>query len=325
MKRMLMAGVAAMAVLATVDAKALTLEEANERLAEAAEQPATMAEIMKSLSAEDQVAYLASVNEAIAKTPVGAEEKAALYVSANRTAMLSAQKGNLRNLLAEMFATASLESLTVINEDFAKDIFSRTADPTKPVSDEQMKSDAMAAMKAVIERADKADHATERKVFAALMFLRVAGKTPADLRETLLAEIKVPEAEKKEIAETWVPNALGEAGKASYEAMLPLSSEAVPEAGAIRILVSPLALTGTTLIGELGSKDGAGYAPLQTALLDPTQWALPEDAMDFGMTRIPRTLNRDNKWYNGDHRGPGHHDEDDEHHDEPVPYNGQQY
>lgn len=318
MNRILTVGVAAMSLLAVSQAQAVSLAEARAEVAQAAEQPAKLAELMKGLSAEEQAAFLMSVNEAIEKMPVSAEKKAALAVDANKEALRATPKANLAAMLAEVFATASLQSLTMINEVFAQELFARDADPTKPVSDEQMKATAEQTMEVIKARMKDANvsNPDERNTFAALMFLRASKGQPADLRDTLLSGLD------KAAAETWVPEALGEQGPKSYLAMLGDSLEDAPDAaGVIRLLAAPHVLAGS-MIYDLGStvNKGQARAPFAAALLDPVQYALPEDAMDFATHRTARTLNRDNKWYNGDNRheitkGEGHH--------EPTPYDFQ--
>lgn len=318
MKRILIAGMTVAVALMALDAQAMSLAEAQEKLSVAAESPKTMAEVMKELSAEDQVQFLKAVNEAIEKMPVSPEKKAALYVDANKMAMSAAQPGNTLNLLAETFATASLEALTVINEVFAKEVFSRNADPTHPVTDERMTSIAQKAMAAIAQRAEKETYSTERKAFAALMLLRAAEQQPADLQEKLVAGM--PEV----VGKTWLPKALGtEEGR--YEPMMGNLLVNPPDAATVyRLLAAPQPMLGS-MIGDLGAVtdgEGTARAPFSSALLDPNQYALPDDAMDFGMSRVPRTMNKDEKWYNGYNRtqanGSG-----DSHHHEPVPYRGQ--
>ena len=87
MKKILMMGIAAIAAMAMTDARALSLTDAGAKVPEAAEKPATMAEVMNQLSEADQLKFLATVNEAIAKMPISEDEKVARYVEANTAAV----------------------------------------------------------------------------------------------------------------------------------------------------------------------------------------------------------------------------------------------
>ena len=136
MKKILMMGIAAIAAMAMTDARALSLTDAGAKVPEAAEKPATMAEVMNQLSEADQLKFLATVNEAIAKMPISEDEKVARYVEANTAAVKAA--ANRTAMLAEIFATASPAALAVINEKFAPAIF----DPSKQLSAEEKKTAA---------------------------------------------------------------------------------------------------------------------------------------------------------------------------------------
>ena len=107
-----------------------------------------MAEVMKQLSEADQLKFLATVNEAIAKMPISEDEKVARYVEANTAAVKAA--ANRTAMLAEIFATASPAALAVINEKFAPAIF----DPSKQLSAEEKKTAAEAIMKVIESTVD---------------------------------------------------------------------------------------------------------------------------------------------------------------------------
>ena len=301
MKKLLMMGMAAMAALVGSEARALTLAEAASQVAAAAETPETMASVMSQLSAEDQIKFLASVNESIESMPVSDEKKAALFIAANEAAMKAAQKGNLPALLAETYATVPLEVLTVLNERFATDLFSRTADATRPITDEAMKEIAVETMKVIQARNEKSDvnYAAQRNTFAVLMFLRAANGSPADLKDVLLAGYPA------DAAAEWVPAALGEGEPKSYEPMLAIGMKPVEASTVINLLSAPHVLSGSMILNLGVSPDGQArtVAPFHSALLDPNQYALPR-GMDYGVDiRIPKTLNKANPWYNDAARG----------------------
>lgn len=301
MKKILMTGIAAVAAFVAVGARGMTLAEAAAKVADAAESPSAMASVMKELSAEDQVKFLASVNGAIEKMPVSEADKAEKFLAANKAAMQNAAKGNLSTLLAETYATVPLSALTVINERFAADLFNRSADG-KRVSDEMMKSNALVAVEAVKDRTAKGDvsNSDKRNAFAALTFIRASEGSPADLRDALLAGL--PAEAKSE----WIPAALGEGEPASYDAIL--GGEGAPNAEAVSSILpqAPASLTGALAADLSGVVDDNGKttSAFTDAVLDPNQYALPSSSSDFGLTmRIPRTQNKDNPWYNGAKRG----------------------
>lgn len=198
----------------------LSLADARSRIDAAVETPVVMGELMTRLSAEDQVKFLAEVNKAVNDLPASIEEKTAKYLNLNHIAVKSAKKGNATALLAEVFATVPPESLTVINERFASDLVSRTANPNVTYSDEQFAEIATDVMSAVVKRASETDNGSTRSAFAALMFIRASNGTPENLTDLLVDLLETDEA--KELAkEEWIPSALGKDGRElGYEPIL---------------------------------------------------------------------------------------------------------
>lgn len=303
MKRMVMTGIAALAFAVT--AGALTLSEAGAKLAEAAENSDTMASVMKELSAGDQVKFLKSVNSAIDAMPVSDAQKTAKFIAANKAALKNAADGNVKALLAEVFATSSVKSLTEINEQFAKELFNRNADAAHPVSDADMKKNAVDCLDAVKARTAASDvsAAAERNALAALMFIRASEGTPADLRKELTDGLGNAEASE------WIAAALGEGEPKTYEPILGESESEGGESGApvlSAVLSQSTVDTTTAFLGDLSTTDnetGMQANSFTDALMDPTQFALPETGLDNGSSRIPRTLDKDKKYYNGYRRG----------------------
>lgn len=315
MKKVLTTGIAAMAIAAA--AGAMTLSEANGKLAEAAEKSDTMSAVTKGLSAGDQVKFLNSVNGAIAAMPVSDAEKTAKYVDASKAALKNAADGNLTALVAETFATASLESLAQMNEQFAKELFNRNADAAHPVSDADMKSKATATLDAVKARNAKSDvsNADERNALAALMFIRASEGKPADLRKELTDSLGNDEAA------GWIAAALGEGEPKTYEPILG-TSESEEESGGRSAAVAPNVMVQTpadgtaALLGGLADtvgSDGKVASSISDVALDmdATQYALPESLTDVGMNRVPRTLNPEKPYYNGIKRGDSVEEEDE--------------
>ena len=296
MKKLMVIGVAALVTMAMAQDKTISYADASVQIAEAAESADTMASVMKQLSAADQVKFLSKVNAAIAKQPGSPTENAAKFLAVNSAALKSAKKDNLIALLAETFATVPPEALTVINERFAADLFNRSADPSKPLSDAQFEKVATDTMKAIQARDASADNAGVRDTFAALMFLRASNGTPADLADKLVANMTDANAIKY-AKDEWIPPALNDK---NYEPMLGASDAgSAPDVGAVlaisglmttQALLADLGNVGTEFMSCVGSGSG-GLGGL----------AMFSD--DSGLTRVPRSLNKENKYYGGYRRG----------------------
>lgn len=201
--------------------KTASLAEARGGIGDAISSPAAMESAMKSLSAADQVAFVREVNQAISRRHASNEEKAAMFLKANSAALKAVKggKGDMKALLAEVYASASVLSLTAINEKFAEDLFNRASDPSKTYTDEQYTDIAVDALKAIVRRCDSADSSSVRDAFGLLMLVRASNGTPDTLTDRLLQEI--PEEDRKAAQDEWIPAALGRDGREkSYEPIL---------------------------------------------------------------------------------------------------------
>ena len=141
MKKLIMVIVMALAGTLVAQDKSMTLADARGKIGDVIADPASMTSIMQQLSAEDQTAFLADVNAAIAKMPGSTDEKTQKFLDVDTAALKGAKEGNLPTLVAEVFATVPPNSLTVINERFAADLFNRAADPSKTYTDERYLED----------------------------------------------------------------------------------------------------------------------------------------------------------------------------------------
>lgn len=297
--------IATVALVFTVNAFAISLAEATAKITGITKDTKQMSAVMKDLSADDQVEFLGRVNKAIASTKHTPDAKTEMFLAVNKAALL-AHKGNLRRLLAEVYATVPPAALTVVNERFAEDLFRRNANPAKPVTDDAMKKNALDTMKVVHSRNAGNDNASVRDTFAILMFLRASNGTPADLRDTLVAGLSDPEA--RELAkDSWIPSAMGEGVEKTYDPMLGVSevdpSEAPSAAADFLNRQGPAVLTGT-LMSDLSptvDKNGAAAVSYFEVYLDPNKYALPEEGVG-GLNRVPRSLDRRDPWYPGHDR-----------------------
>ena len=216
-------GFAAFAALAATSVSAMSLADASAKVGEAAKDPKTMSQVVKQLSKDDQVAFLAKVNAAIDGLNAPLADKTKLYVEAAMAAFESVSPDNRAAMLAEIYATSSLESLTVLNESLG----GKVADGSKP---EEVKKVAVDTMKIIQARNAGDGNEGVRDGFAALMFIRSSNGKPADLRETLISGLP---ANSRELArDEWFPAALGEGREKSYEPMLAVGDGArQPELG----------------------------------------------------------------------------------------------
>lgn len=214
---MLLALAASLVAVAAPAAKTMSLADARAKIGEVIKNPAQMTAIMKQLSAEDQKAFVADVNAAISKMPANNEERTAMLLNVNKAAMRGAAKGNLAAVVAEVFATVPVESLGVLNESFAADLFNRDADPSNPISDEQFEKISTDLMQTVNERTAKTDDGAVRSSFAIAMMVNAANGSMPDLGAKLADTL--PEEVREVAKNEWIPAATKEGDK-NYDSML---------------------------------------------------------------------------------------------------------
>ena len=287
MKRLLF-GVMAFAACA-VFGQGLSLSDARAKVGDAIADPSVMAATTQQLSAEDQVKFLADVNAAIAKMPGSAETKAAAYLDANRAALKSAAKGNLPNLLAEVFATVPPEALTVLNESLAADSFNRSANPSVTYTDEQYVDLAKKTLEVIAKRNAEADDGAVRTGFAILMFTRASNGSPAGLADTLAAVL--PEASQDVAKKEWFPAALAEGEDKSYDPMLETDA-LLPNEQVVNRLAHARSLA--TLLDDLAVGNIKNTENLDTVRGRPygTDRGGIGAGLDNGIYRVPFYYNR---------------------------------
>lgn len=188
--------------------------EWHAKIGECALDPVVLKSTISKLSSADKTMFLAEVNEAISKMPDSAEVKSAQFLAANRAAVAGAGASDRAAVLAEVFATVPPESLAVINEEFAKNEFSRTATMT----DGQFTNIVASAMAKIVQRCASAESGAVRAGFAGLMFVRAAGGV-SDLVQAI-AIAALPAEAQGEARNSWYPAALGKDQVASYDPML---------------------------------------------------------------------------------------------------------
>ena len=320
MKKVLTAMAMACVAVASLAAE-MPRSEWQSKIGESAQNPAVLKEIIGQLSPTNQVAFLAEVNEAISKMPGSDEQKAAMFLDANRAAVAGATADNRAAVLAEVFATVPPEYLTIVNESFASDLFNRNANPSKPMSDADFKALATATMAKIVDRCASAENSAVRDAFAALMFERASGGSPSDLRDALVSTL--PAGAQESASTEWIPSAMGEGREKSYDAMLGASGAGdEPDHAAALALVS--GQLGQAVLADMQSGSAASSSGLSGVAFSAPGIVGTSTVLDqpgSGLDRVPRAhafsktaVGRDadgnklsdsqeNPYYTGKHRG----------------------
>ena len=216
----------------------MSLSSARQKIDDVIEDASVMTEVAESLPAEDQVKFLSEVNAAIARMPGSSEARTAALLNVDSAALRAAKSGNLANLVAEVFATATIESLPVLSERFAEDLFNRDASQRDKLTDEQFVKVARETMAVVNARTETVDSGDVRSAFAALMFIRAANSDSKKIFKALADAI--PEKSREVATQEWLPEALGRDGKeTSYDALF-----AVANGGVLPDIVKTLEIAG---------------------------------------------------------------------------------
>ena len=272
----------------------LSKAEWQAKVGECASNPSTVKATIAQVPAAEQASFLAKVNEAIANKPGSEESKAADFYAANKAAVSGATDKTA--VLAEVFATVPVEYLTDINERFASELFSRNANPEKPVSDAAFTELATNALAVVNQRCESAeDNAAARQAFAALMFVRASGGSPEGLADTFVSQMT--DAKAKESAGAWISEAMGADGKeASYDSMLAAADAGDEPDHAVVLQMTGPSEVVEALLADLqapgnqsasGSPSGMGGGTFVAGSVAGS--AVPsEDLSDSRLSRIPR-------------------------------------
>lgn len=258
--------VLALAALPIYAADTMPRSEWHALVGDCAQNPQTMKQTIGKLSADDQLAFVQEVNAAISKMPGSNEEKGAAFYNANRAAVSGAGKENLKAVLAEVYATVPVEYLTEINERFAKELFSRTANPAHVPTDPEFIELSTNTMAVVIARCQNAEDASVRETFAALMLVRASGGTPSDLAQTLVSQF--PNAQDHDtVLNDWIKPAMGDGQEQSYDPMLTAAQASNDEPDhAVVWQLSGSAQIPETLLSDLSAPSDA---PTSAANIGP--------------------------------------------------------
>ena len=239
MKKWFFAVAAIMAVVTLNAQESMSLADARASIGDCIKTPSKMTDTMKKLSVEDQKAFIAEVNEAIAAMPGSKESQAATFLNVNRAALKGSSKGNLATVLAEVFATVPPEVLPLISDSFASDLFNRSADPSITYSDLQYIQIASNAMAKVSERMSDVDNGAARATFAAVMFIKASNTTPDGLVDALVSTLP---ADSQDVARNeWISTAIATGDTQSYEPLLEAAgaTENAPSTTAVLRIAGP--------------------------------------------------------------------------------------
>ena len=296
LKMLAMASAAAMlsALPALAQEKALPIAEARAQIGSIVSDPVSMTSVMRQLEPENQASFLADVNAAISKMPGSNEEKAATFLNVNKAALKGAARGNLANLVAEVFATVPPEALTLVSERFAADLFNRNADPTQTYSDDKYLEIATNLFAKIESRTAGTDDALVRDTFAIAMLVRASGDNSVDspLVDALVGMLP-DEASRSEVKNDWLPAALSESP--DYEPML-----AEADAGQQPNPVVALQLSGPQLLDAM-------LQDVASSLIDPNHHettpfsdqafdSFQDPLVEALMQQPPRTRDRSKPW-----------------------------
>ena len=282
MKKLLMMVIAAAGAM--VLSAQMPRSEWHAKVGDCALDPATLKATIAQLSSEDKAAFVAEVNAAIEKMPGSDEVKAAKFLAANRAAIAGAGANDRAAVLAEIYATVPPEALTVINEEFAKNEFSRPPN----IDDDDYTNIVAQTMTAIAQRTSTAESGGVRAAFAGLMFIRAAGSA-ADATSAIVVS-SLPNDVQADAQGSWLPSALGQGQAPSYDAMLAPAQAGDEPDHAVVVSLSPAQTIDSMLLdlqaGGLPSSSSPAVSG-NTATTIATSGAGTDGAVT-GLSSVPR-------------------------------------
>lgn len=272
--------------------------EWHAKVGDCALDPAVLKATITRLSSADKTAFLAEVNDAISKMPGSTEVKAAKFLAANRAAVEGAGSADRLAVLSEVFATVPVEHLTVINEEFAKNEFSRP-----PTMDDAAFSNVVSvAMAKIVQRCASAESGSVRSTMAGLMFVRAAGSAAGTAESVVIASL--PEDARKEAGSSWIPAALGKGQSQTYDPMLGMAQAGDEPDHAVVVSISHPQMLDSMLF-DLQTGKIAGTSNFGRSMQGVGSEF--EDVVGLGLNRVPRdrVLDPKSPFYTGKRRGDG--------------------
>lgn len=174
---------------------------------------------MQNMSAADQVAFIAALNEAIEGLPASEGDKDAYFAAANDAAMQNAAEGNLAKVMAAIFTTVPAESLPAVSDALGKTM----NENAKAAGDNKQSTIIVAAKNAVKEVESSSagsDNADARKNAVIAVFAGIEG-APSNLAELM----DNPEAATVAAQNAAANEAAGQQAESATEAAQVQSSE----------------------------------------------------------------------------------------------------
>ena len=248
-----------------------------------------------------QLRFIKAVNEAIAQMPVSEEAKAQFSANAAKAALESVSKDNVTAAVAEIYATAPLGSLPAVNDVLAKTCFNRNADATKTYSDGEFGKKADQIMSAVSSRVAqdaKSGEEAYRDALAIDMLSKASGGKPSGLADTL-ADKFVPESDRAEAKDTWLPDA-AKGDYNSFYSKAGVESDDEPDLSKIVVGTTGASETGASLLASIGSGEETsggvfstpletGFNELQDGLVNDGLWSVPAGKVPEEEPPVPPT------------------------------------
>lgn len=251
---------------ATQSAKS-TLASARSKIDQIVEKPELMKDAMESLSAEDQLGFIADVVKAISDLPASDAEKTAKFLDVSRAALAGAAEGNAAKVTAEIFATVPPEALTVVSETLANETYNR-----RNYTVETYTKVAKEVMNAVNERCESTDNGSPRVALAIVMFANGLNGTEEE-RDSLTVTLRdmMKHDDAKAASEEWIDTALGKNGEKSYEPILAAADAGKrPDMDAVLPLTSGIQFHDAVMADLTGkySDTAKGMTSSKTPVLD---------------------------------------------------------
>ena len=199
--------------------KQASLASARAKITQVIDKPEDMTDVMKGLSADDQVAFFSEVIAAVSAMPGDDADRSEKFVAVVNAALSGAQKGNALALVAEVFATVPPVALCAVNESLGAGLMNRAANVGVTYTDEQYTNIAKVVMEKVNERVANENNSGVRSGFAALMLIRGSNSKSNDaIYDAIVAAM--PADCQNEAKNEWFPAALGRGREKTYEPML---------------------------------------------------------------------------------------------------------
>lgn len=191
-------------------------------VATAAHAAAFPGDVVKSLSADDQLELVRTLNGAMPSFAAKEDTRIATTYRLNRDLVRAASSVDRKRVLAEVFATVPEYCLPALSDGLAGEVFNRKAAGFAK-KDDSFQNFALSSMLTIYRRC-RADNNLElsnqrRLVFAAIMFLKASEGDPADLLDQII--VFIPDSVRDIARDVWIPAAMGENGaKGTYRPLV---------------------------------------------------------------------------------------------------------